>query len=65
MLAEKILQMRIAVIGGGTEIVAELGVGIGHEYGKEALAVEMDEQRLVVGDEFGAQRNHEQDEKNP
>jgi len=34
MLGEKILQVRIAIIGRGAEIVAEIGVRIGDEDGK-------------------------------
>ena len=29
------------------------------------MAVEFDDQRLVVGDELGEQAEHEQDEKDP
>ncbi len=65
MFVEEFLQIRIAIIGGGAEHVAEVGVRIGDEDRKEGLAVEVDEQRLVVGDEFGAKRQHEQREKNP
>jgi hypothetical protein len=65
VLGEIFLCEGIAIIGCGAEVVAEIGVGIGEEDREIALAFDMDEDRLVVGDEFGEQSDEEQDEENP
>src|SRR6185437_8056902 len=64
VFGQVLLQVRIEIVGGGAKHIAEVGVGIGDENRKVVLAVDMDVDRLIVGDDFGKQRNHEQDEKN-
>src|SRR5262249_54813488 len=65
MFVEKTLQIGIAIVRGGAERVAELGIGIGHKNREIILAVDVDVERSIVGDEFGKQREDEQDEKYP
>ena len=65
VLVEENLQVRIAVVGRGAEVVAEFGVRIVEDHREVILAVVVDEQRLVVGDELGEQRDHEQHEEYP
>src|SRR5215472_16517807 len=65
MLFEKMLQIGVAVVGGGAKRVAKLGIGIGDENRKKILAVETDEQRPVIGDELGEEREDEQRQEQP
>jgi hypothetical protein len=53
VLGQVFLGVGIAVVGGGAEIVAEIGVRISEEDREVVLAVDMDEDRLIVGDELG------------
>jgi hypothetical protein len=62
---DQFLQIRIAIIGRGFEIAAEGGLGIADESRPVQVSVKPDEKGPVIGDEFGEQRNKEQQEKNP
>ena len=55
-----LLQIGIAVVGLGLELAAERGLGVAYEDRVVGVALETDVERLVVGDEFGAKREHEQ-----
>jgi hypothetical protein len=60
MFVEVPLQIGIAIVRGGAERVAKLGIRVGHEHRKEILAVKVNEQRPVVGNELGEQRDDKQ-----
>ena len=60
-----LLQIRIAVIGRGLEVAAEGGFGIADEGRPIEMAVILDQERAVVGDQFGEQRDQEQDHEDP
>jgi hypothetical protein len=65
LVRDQLLQIGIAIIGGGLEIAAERGLRIADEGRKIQMPVEFDEERPIVGDQFGKQRDEEQNEKNP
>ena len=65
LVRDLLLQIGIAIVGGGFEIAAEGGLGIAEEGRPIETAVIFDEERPVVGDEIGEQRDHEQDEEDP
>ena len=48
----------VAVVSGGAENIAEVGVGVSNESRKIAFAFDPDVYRFVVGDEFGKQSDH-------
>ncbi|MNL54535.1 hypothetical protein D3C87_1778750 [compost metagenome] len=54
----------VAEIGGGEE-AAEPGFGIVDKGRHHQLALVHDQDRPVIGDELGAQRHHEEHQKNP
>ena len=56
---------RVAVVGLGLEEAAEGGLRIGDEDGEVEAAVVADEQRLVVGDQLGAQADQQQRREDP
>jgi len=60
-----LLQIGIAIVGGGFEIAAERGLGIIEDNRPIETAVIFDDERLVVGDEIGKQREHEKHEEDP
>src|SRR3974377_649307 len=60
----------VAVVGRGAEqirilVPGESRVRWGTDRGKKPLAVDVNEDRLVVGDELRKQRNNEQSKENP
>ena len=55
----------IAIVGRGLEIAAERGLGIADEGRPIEMAVILDQERPVVGDQFGEQRDEEQDQEYP
>ena len=65
LLGDQLLQERVAIVGRGLEVAAERGFGIGDEDREIGLAVVAHIERLVVGDELGEQRDHEQHQENP
>jgi len=65
LFRDQLLQIGIAIIRRGLEIPAEGGLGIGDEGGKIQMPVILDQERAIVGDQFGEQRNKEQDQKDP
>ncbi len=52
-----LLQIGIAIVGGGFEVAAEGGLGIADESRPVEMAVILDQERAVVGDQFGEQRD--------
>ena len=69
-LLDQAHQVIVAIVGRGAEQirVRSLGegrVGIGHHRREIRMAVDVDVDRLVVGDEFRKQRNQEQRQKKP
>src|SRR6185437_9878181 len=52
-------------VGGDVEIAAKGGLRIEEDDREIGLAVVAQVERLVVGDEFGEQRDHEQDQEDP
>ena len=65
LFGDLLLQIGIAIVGGGFEIAAEGGLGIAEKHRPIEPAVILDEERLVVGDEIGKQRDHEKHEEDP
>ena len=65
LLRDQLLQIGIAIVGRGLEVAAEGRLRIGDERRENRLAVVADEERLVVGDELGEQRDDEQDQEDP
>jgi hypothetical protein len=65
LVRDQFLQIGIAVVGGGFEIATKSGFGIADEGREIQMAVELDQERTVVGDQFGEQRDHEQDQEDP
>ena len=55
----------VAVIGLGFEFTAEFGFGVAGDDREIILAVKLDDQRAVVGDELGRRGQDEQHEKYP
>ena len=55
LVRDQLLQIRIAVVGGGLEVAAERGLGIADECRPIQMAVELDQERAIVGDQFGEQ----------
>jgi hypothetical protein len=52
VFGEEFLDVWIAIVGRGAEIVAKFGVRIGEEDREIVLTFVVDEDRLIVGDEF-------------
>ena len=65
LVRDQLLQIGIAIVGGGLEVAAESGLGIADEGRPIEMAVELDQERTVVGDQLGKQRDHEQDQEDP
>ena len=59
-----LLNEGVAIVGHGQK-APEFLLGIVDEHGKEQFALVGNDDRFVVGDEFGEQRDDEQNEKNP
>ena len=69
-LVDQTHQIVVAIVGRGAEqhrigLFDEGGVGVGDDCRKVPFAVDADEDRLVVGDEVGEQRENEQQQKHP
>ena len=64
-LGDQLLHKGIAIVRRRFEVAAKRGFRIGEEHREVGLAVEANVERLVVGDEFREQRDHEQREENP
>ena len=62
---DQVLDEGIAVVGLGLEFTAEFRLGIGLDHGRVKSAVVVNENRLVVGDEFREQADEEQREEGP
>jgi hypothetical protein len=60
-----LLQIRIAIVGGGFEVTAEGGFGIADEGRPIEMAVILDQERPVVGDQLREQRDHEKKREDP
>ena len=65
LLGDQLLQIGVAIIGGGFEVAAERGFRIVDHRREKEFAFEAHEERLVVGDEFGAERGDEQHQEDP
>src|SRR3981081_1606541 len=65
LVRDQLLQIGIAIVGGGLEVAAEGGLGIADEGRKVQMPVELDEARTIIGNQLGEQRDEEQKQKNP
>src|SRR5216683_291988 len=65
MLPDVPAQIGIAIVGRRRELAAESRLGIVREDGKVKMPVIGDDQRTIVGDEFGAEAQEHQREKDP
>jgi hypothetical protein len=65
LVGDQLLQIGVAVIGGRFKIAAERGLGIADEGRKIQTAVELDQERAIIGDQLGKQRHREQDQEDP
>ncbi len=65
LVRDQFLQVGIAIVGRGLEVAAEGRLGIADEGRPVEVAVILDQERPVVGDQLGEQRDHEQHEEYP
>ena len=65
LLRDQFLQERIAIVRRGFEVAAKGGLGVGDEGRKIQTAVELDHERPIIGDQFGEQRDEEQNQEDP
>ena len=63
LLLDQALEIGVAIVGLGREVAAEGGLGIGHEGREVGVAIEPDQDRLVVGDHLRPQREDEEEEE--
>src|SRR5262249_58999269 len=65
LVRDQLLPIGIAIIGRSLEVAAERGLRIGNEGRPVEMAVELDQERPVVGNQLGKQRYEEQDREYP
>ncbi len=64
-LPDHLPDRRVAIVGLGLELAAERRLGIGPENRRIEPALPGHQDRLVVGEQFGEQREHEQGREHP